>query len=203
VTRKGERNDMTEDRINLLVDNFRRYVEEYEGRVPFTGDQLAAHRETIALRREAGSVQSAVANGQFVSSLRRTLMAWGLGSRGSRLVPEDEFAEALRVAAPGLGQLESLVIDDVNDPVDIADRLWLAIDALGVVENQAKLVAGTKTLHHLLPDLVMPIDRAWWGRFFQLNSYMTGRRRQASAGRSGGSTKASWMSRGEWLLSST
>jgi hypothetical protein len=38
-----------------------------------------------------------------------------------------------------------------------------------VVENQAKVVAGTKTLHHLLPDLVVPMDRAWTGRFFQFH----------------------------------
>jgi hypothetical protein len=28
------------------------------------------------------------------------------------------------------------------------------------------IVAGTKTLHHLLPDLVPPMDRAWTGAFF-------------------------------------
>lgn len=38
-----------------------------------------------------------------------------------------------------------------------------------LVANKAKLVAGTKTLHHLLPDLVVPMDRAWTGRFFQLH----------------------------------
>lgn len=27
-------------------------------------------------------------------------------------------------------------------------------------------MAGTKTLHHLLPDLVPPMDRAWTGAFF-------------------------------------
>lgn len=43
------------------------------------------------------------------------------------------------------------------------------IDSLGVVDNLAKLVAGTKTLHHLLPDLVVPMDRAWTGLFFQLH----------------------------------
>lgn len=37
---------------------------------------------------------------------------------------------------------------------------------LSVVENKAKVVAGTKTLHHLLPDLVPPMDRAWTGEFF-------------------------------------
>jgi hypothetical protein len=27
-------------------------------------------------------------------------------------------------------------------------------------------VPGTKALHHLLPDLVPPMDRAWTGAFF-------------------------------------
>jgi hypothetical protein len=45
------------------------------------------------------------------------------------------------------------------------------IEALGVVDNRAKLVAGTKTLHHLLPDLVVPMDRRWTGMFFQLGSH--------------------------------
>jgi hypothetical protein len=55
-------------------------------------------------------------------------------------------------------------------PGDTADRLWQIIESLGAVENKAKLVAGTKTLHHLLPELVVPMDRAWTGKFFQLHA---------------------------------
>ena len=39
----------------------------------------------------------------------------------------------------------------------------------GPPENKAKIVAGTKTLHHLLPDLVVPMDRAWTGTFFRFH----------------------------------
>jgi hypothetical protein len=45
----------------------------------------------------------------------------------------------------------------------VLDRL---VQELGVVDNQARIVAGTKTLHHLIPDLVPPMDRAWTGAFF-------------------------------------
>ena len=45
-------------------------------------------------------------------------------------------------------------------------RLGTLIDTMKVVSNRARLVAGTKTLHHLLPDLVPPMDRAWTGVFF-------------------------------------
>ncbi len=163
------RSDVIEQRISKLVSGFGRYVVAYDQQVSFTGEQLAAHRQTIALRRQLGSVRAAASDGQFAAALRRTLLAWGIGRRASRLVPEDEFAAALRTAVPSLEELESLTIDGANLPDDIADRLWLLVSSLGVVENRAKLVAGAKTLHHLLPALVVPMDREYTGRFFQLH----------------------------------
>jgi hypothetical protein len=57
-----ERRDLAEARIGKLVEGFGRYVQTYDARVPFTGEQLTAHRTTIALRRQAGSVRAALAN---------------------------------------------------------------------------------------------------------------------------------------------
>ena len=163
------RTDVIEQRTSKLVSGFGRYVEAYDQRVSFTGEQLAAHRQTIALRRQLGSVRAAATDDKFAASLQRTLLAWGIGRRASRLVPEGQFAAALRAAGPGLEELEALTIDGDDLPADIADRLWLVINSLGVVENKAKLVAGAKTLHHLLPDLVPPMDREYTGAFFQLH----------------------------------
>ena len=163
------RKDLIEKRLVKLVSSFGRYVQAYDDRVPFSSEQLAAHRECIALRREAGSVRAATEDVRFVESLRRTLIAWGIGGRASYLVPPRQFATALQAAVPVLEELEHLTIDNPALPVDVADRLWLVVDSLGVVENKARIVAGTKTLHHLLPDLVVPMDRAWTGMFFQLH----------------------------------
>src|ERR1039457_2030956 len=163
------RSDVIEQRIGKLVSGFGRYVETYDQRVSFTGEQLAAHRQTIALRRQLGSVHAAASDEEFAAALRRTLFTWGIGRRASRLVSEGQFAAALRAAVPRLEELEPLTMDGADLPEDIADRLWLLINSLGVVENQAKLVAGAKTLHHLLPDLVVPMDREYTGTFFQLH----------------------------------
>lgn len=163
------RSDIIQERTNKLVRGFGDYVQVLDQRVPFTGQQLAAHRETIALRRQAGGVRAAINDRDFVASLRRTLLAWGIGRRASRLVSEEDFAAALQAALPRIEEFEPLTIDARDVAAEVGDRLWLAIDSLGVVENKAKLVAGTKTLHHLLPDLVVPMDRAWTGTFFQLH----------------------------------
>lgn len=86
--------------------------------------------------------------------------------RRSVLVPVSVFATALAAVGPALAELDGLRIDDAALPEGTTDRIWALIRDLGVVENQAKIVAGTKTLHHLLPDLVPPMDREWTGRFF-------------------------------------
>jgi hypothetical protein len=163
------RQDLIEIRTAKLVADFGRYVRAYDDSVPFTGEQLAAHRKTIALRRQAAGAREAAESEQFVASLRETLLEWGIGRRASRLVGMTEFSAALRAAVPSLEPLERLTIDTADLPHDIAARLWQLVDSLGVVENKAKVVAGTKTLHHLLPDLVPPMDRAWTGLFFNFH----------------------------------
>jgi hypothetical protein len=78
------------------------------------------------------------ADEHFVDALRRTLRAWGIGVRGSRLVSDQDFRDALCAAIPGLEALEPFTIDASNLPEDITERLWLLIDSLGVVENKGK-----------------------------------------------------------------
>jgi hypothetical protein len=163
------RQQLITERLAQLTRGFARYVAVYDELVPFNSKQLAAHRETIALRDRAGSVRAAVSDIRFVTSLRRTLLAWGLGVRGSVLVPDTEFAQALTAAVPVLERLEDLRIDAANLPGDLIDQLWTAIKSLDVVQNKAKIVAGTKTLHHLLPGLVIPMDHVWTGMFFKLH----------------------------------
>jgi hypothetical protein len=160
------RRDIVAARVSSLVVGFDRYLALYDAQPAFRPDQLAAHRRTIELRRQAGSASAAAADPNFAASLHRTLRAWGLGMRASVLLPEAAFAAALVRAIPALTELDDLRIDDPDLPDSAADHIWALINGLGVTENQAKIVAGTKTLHHLLPDLVPPIDREWTGLFF-------------------------------------
>jgi hypothetical protein len=157
-----------QERLGALTSDFDRYVDAYDQRVGFAPQQLRLHRQTIALRREANGVGEAIDNVDFLVSLRSTLKAWRLGMRRSRLLPQREFDEAIRSARAQVEALDGLLIDNPSLPADTGERIWQVIKSLGVVDTHAKLVAGTKTLHHLLPDLVVPMDREWTGRFFQL-----------------------------------
>lgn len=165
-----ERKAEVEDRLRRLAVGFAGYADAYDRSTPASSAQARAHRDAIALRRAAGGVEAVLDDLGFVTALHRTLVAWKIGTRGSRLVSPPEFFEALQAAKPGIVALERYAIDDRDAPEDVADRVWRVIEGLGVVVNKSKLVAGTKTLHHVLPDLVVPMDRDWTGSFFRLHA---------------------------------
>lgn len=155
-------------RVDALVADFDRCVETYDASVPFTrSGQYQFHRQTIDRRRTLGSVDAAIHDEQFIGLLHETLQHWGIGRRASRLAPMQEFHRTLVDHSSQLHELEALSLEHLADGLMSAsmaiDRL---ISDLDVVDNRARIVAGTKTLHHLLPDLVPPMDRAWTGAFF-------------------------------------
>lgn len=99
--------------------------------------------------------------------LRRTLEAWGMDSRGAEMVSYDELAESLLENLALLQALEPLAIDDPRlDAGKVTSQVWDAIGRLRVGKAQNRIVAGTKALPHLLPDLVPPMDRAYTRVFF-------------------------------------
>jgi hypothetical protein len=74
-------------RAALLTRGFGKHLAAFEKRPPFNKPQLAAHRATISLRLEAGTVARTLRNDRFFPQLYETLKLWKIGVRRSRLVP--------------------------------------------------------------------------------------------------------------------
>jgi dCTP diphosphatase len=152
------------ERLQELKDGFSRYLEIFRLERPF-GDPIS-HRRTLALLREAGSPSRALEDDAFVSSLWNTLVDWGMNTRRAELAPLGRFTQVLRSAAPTLEALAQLRIDTIG-PDDIGG-MWSGVASVSdVTSNKAKLVSTTKTLHHILPDLFVPIDREYTATFFR------------------------------------
>jgi hypothetical protein len=158
----ASRQQLIIERLAQLTQGFARYVAAYDELVPFNSKQLATHRETIALRSQAGSVRAAVTDLRFATSLRRTLLAWGLGVRGSVLVPDAEFAQALTAAVPVLERLEDLRIDAPDLPGDLIDQLWTAITVIlaGQQNRQHALALRRQRVFPVIHRLVVVVNLA-------------------------------------------
>lgn len=155
-------------RLADVTRDFATCVEAYDRQVPFQrSGQYEWHRMTIEARLRCDSAGQALDDEAFPRLLYGTLQRWGIGRRASVLVPLPEFRQCLRDQAAPIAALDGARIDDpALDLPATGDRVWQIINDLGITPNRALIVAGTKTLHHILPDLVPPMDRAWTGAFF-------------------------------------
>lgn len=155
-------------RLAGVTRDFAGCVESYDRQVPFQrSGQYEWHRMTIEARLRCGGARRALEDEAFGRLLYGTLQRWGIGRRASVLVPLAEFRQRLLDQAAPISALEDARIDDeaLDVPV-VCERIWRVIENLGIVRNRSLIVPGTKTLHHVLPGLVPPMDRAWTGAFF-------------------------------------
>jgi len=154
--------------VNRLIDNFAFFLKYFTDHCPFTKPgQLEYHLETIRRRQDLGSARAALQDKVYLKSLYRTIQAWGIGSRGSKLRPFDDFVSALNANALEISELDGLKLDQPRLEIDLVVRqVWKLVDTTEIVENKAKLVPCSKTLHHILPDLIVPMDREYTQVFF-------------------------------------
>ncbi len=156
------------DSVAVLVASFKTFLAAFDSHCPFTPYQLKCHVDTIGLRRRLGSVKVALADEAFQRSLYETLRAWRIGARASHLRPFPAFLDALQAKGDTIAELDGLAIDQPGlDVTTVGSTLARLAQSLDIVDNKARIVPGSKALHHLLPDLVVPIDRAYTQQFFQ------------------------------------
>lgn len=169
MTTQPQRTKQQTESVALLVDNFETFLEAYDLYCPFVRHgQLQYHAETIRLRRELGSAKAALANQTFQRALYATLQVWGIGSRASILRPFGEFVAALHANAKTIEELDGVAIDQPSLDVNaVGTTLARLAQSLDIVDNQVRIVPGAKALHHLLPELVVPIDRTYTQQFFE------------------------------------
>ena len=154
--------------VSHLIKDFALFLDEFLRDPPFSRpEQLENHLQTIRLRRQLGTASDAIASDEFLTSLHRTLQAWGIGKRGSNLVQIEQFVDAIRMKEDEIALLDGISLDERTFKVaNLADKLWNITSNLGIVTNNATVVSGTKALHHIYPDLIVPVDRAYTQKFF-------------------------------------
>jgi hypothetical protein len=162
------------ERVEDLAANFGHYLAEFEHRAVFGGPSVHFHVRAIERRLTHDTLRSAIADDELLELIYATLTSWGMhrmGPKGAKLVDFEPFCDRIRKQSAILEELEPLVITDV-DGVVVADKIWRAVSGARVSASGTQIVAGTKALHHLLPDLIPPIDRTYTIRFFHENTLM-------------------------------
>lgn len=115
-----------------------------------------------------------IQNNLFLDDLYATLTSWGMhrmGPGNTKLTEYKIFQDSILSEKEVIEKLQTLEIDSltedqlsqtISDIYDMISRLKIGV-------GETKIVIGTKTLHHILPKLVPPIDGEYSMKFFYSN----------------------------------
>lgn len=157
--------------VTALIDGFARHVAAFEARQAFPGPSLYFHERAIERRRGHASVASLITDEKFLEYVYAVLPAWGMHRMGSQTAKVADFegiVGRLHKCRPTLDELWPLMITGLSgeDATAVAGVVWEVITSLDVSTSRTQIVAGSKFLHHVLPDLLPPIDRQYTFKFF-------------------------------------
>lgn len=106
---------------------------------------------------------------EFIQLVYTTLIAWNMNQRGARLSKFDAFIKSILDSKDELYSLNSYRLEDLNqEHLESVFRTTKKLfKQLELVENgKPKLVTFSKALHYFVPNLTMPVDRAYTLRFY-------------------------------------
>lgn len=163
--------DRARRNVDALIASFSDCVERFERSNAFPGPSLYFHERAIERRRSFPDAASLLADTQFLEYVYAVLPAWGMHRMGKQKAKVVEFSlmvESFRLMAEPIQALWNRSITRVGANVvgGASDQVWNIIAGLQVSQSETRIVAGSKALHHVLPDLVPPIDRQYTFQFF-------------------------------------
>jgi hypothetical protein len=96
-----------------------------------------------------------------------TLIAWNMNMRKAKLVTFDSFRNSIISCKKEIVSLSSYELckikaEEIDSLLDMIEPLFKKIH---VMQSKSKIVGVSKTLHFLLPKLIMPIDRTYTLKF--------------------------------------
>ncbi len=157
-----------EKRVKELKEDFDDFVHYFDNNPIFSGPSLYFHKKTIDILRK-DSLSTILRSEQFFEYLYATLASWGLhrmGKTNTKLVDFNEFKESITSQKEILLTLRDKRITEINIDTPITNQLRELIENLKISEGEIKIVFNSKAIHHLLPDLIPPIDRQYTLLFF-------------------------------------
>ncbi|TLM67383.1 MAG: hypothetical protein FDZ69_04625 [Deltaproteobacteria bacterium] len=143
------------EKVRDLLENLGPYhVAYYEAEV-FGGPSLYFHRRALETRQTPCSTS-------HLEYVYATLASWGMhrmGGKGSKMRPFERFLRSVEALVARIHEAQQF------DLTQMDETRWGAVreifEGIDVMASRTRLVGNSKVMHHLIPNLVPPIDREY------------------------------------------
>ncbi len=128
------------------------------------GKAKSSYLELMRLRKELD-----VSSESYLKKLYLTLIDWGMDARGAKLAQEEIFIESVQSHSDSFKKLvnfkiESVTSSEFENSLAILGELFRHLEL--VATSKPPLVTFAKTMHFLVPELLVPMDRTYTMCFF-------------------------------------
>ena len=125
-------------------------------------------------------------NNRHIELIYATLAAWGMhrsGEYGAKMPDYQDFKKSILVNRETLSKLRNKRIEclsrkEFEDVLKDLRHLCFDEDGICASKTKSKVVSASKTLAHILPNLVPPIDRQYTACYFNYNKGNFTRKRE-------------------------
>jgi hypothetical protein len=163
--------------VNLIPQRIRegyeRFVEEMRNNLQgWRGQSLFFHKKIINFLRELQQMPNfnynqLLTNQNFLEYLYATLATWGIHSmRRPFMINFEEFSQRLQGIAENLDIIRNITLENVEEIGNHQQDILNLFNGIRITTANTILVANSKLLHHLHPDLFPPVDRQYIFRYF-------------------------------------
>jgi hypothetical protein len=150
--------------VQSLLENADRYYAAYHRTEIFGGPSLYFHRRALATKGSPASPQ-------HLEYVYATLSSWGMhrmGPGGSKMRAFHEFRASVEPLE------EKIIRAQGFAPAEMNEGAWGILKeifcALKIMASGTSLVGNSKVMHHMLPNIVPPIDREYTLRYLYGNT---------------------------------
>ena len=113
------------------------------------------------------SSRNDIGSNEFIKLVYDMLIVFKMNSRGAKLSELPDFKKSIKEHTGTILSLAKYKLEKVKETDDaFKETISFLFDNLRLTQTTARLVTFSKTMHFLLPDLFMPIDRRYTLRFF-------------------------------------
>ena len=142
-------------KVRDILANAEKYHQSYYKAETFDGPSLYFHQRAIETRQLPASLT-------HLEYVYATLASWGMhrmGKRGSKMGSFDNFRRSIEPLRDKISVAQQFDFREMNS------QKWSLLEeifkGIKVMASRTSLVGNSKVMHHMLPNIVPPIDREY------------------------------------------
>ena len=147
--------DKYENKVREILVNADNYHDAYYKTEIFRGPSLYFHERALATRYNPTSLT-------HLEYVYATLASWGMhrmGRSGSKMRSFEDFSQSVQTLKDRIAEAQTF---DFNEMSEIKWAILREIFcSVKVMASETTLVGNSKVMHHMLPNVIPPIDREY------------------------------------------